>query len=133
MRSTRFKIVKYFFVAKEKREEKKKKEEKKEKSVFVLLVRLISSEINYDRSLSIVAHSCWMKSNIYFSSLCLSQYRCDGVHLRNFSDEKLKVLKVYRQKHARTIACKGIRAAHYKRRLRVCHHLNVAAGGEIIA
>ncbi|XP_018309084.1 probable G-protein coupled receptor CG31760 isoform X4 [Mycetomoellerius zeteki] len=70
-----------------------------------------------------------MKSNIYFSSLCLSQYRCDGVHLRNFSDEKLKVLKVYRQKHARTIACKGIRAAHYKRRLRVCHHLNVAAGG----
>ncbi|EGI67625.1 Putative G-protein coupled receptor [Acromyrmex echinatior] len=55
--------------------------------------------------------------------------RCDGVHLQSFSDEKLRVLKVYRQKHARTIASKGVRAAHYKRRLRVCRHLNVITGG----
>ncbi|XP_077274302.1 putative G-protein coupled receptor CG31760 isoform X4 [Temnothorax americanus] len=54
----------------------------------------------------------------------------DGVSPRRcFSDGKPRGLKDRRWKHARTIAGKGVRAAHYERGSRARRHLNVTAGG----
>lgn len=79
------------------------------------------------------AHGRAMKRAVYRFALSVSRRRRDGVSLRRFSDGKSRGLKGYWRKYARTIAGKGVRAAHYERGPRARRHLNVTAGGEITA
>ncbi|XP_024869308.1 probable G-protein coupled receptor CG31760 isoform X1 [Temnothorax curvispinosus] len=71
-----------------------------------------------------------MERAVYRFALSVSRRRRDGVSPRRcFSDGKSRGLKDHRWKHARTIAGKGVRAAHYERGSRARRHLNVTAGG----
>ncbi|XP_071633632.1 probable G-protein coupled receptor CG31760 isoform X4 [Temnothorax longispinosus] len=71
-----------------------------------------------------------MERAVYRFALSVSRRRRDGVSPRRcFFDGKSRGLKDHRWKHARTIAGKGVRAAHYERGSRARRHLNVTAGG----
>lgn len=68
---------------------------------------------------------------VYRFALSVSRRRRDGGSLRRFPDGEARGLKDHRRKHARTIAGKGVRAAHHEQGSRARRHLNVTAGGEI--
>ncbi|XP_011876133.1 PREDICTED: probable G-protein coupled receptor CG31760 isoform X2 [Vollenhovia emeryi] len=75
------------------------------------------------------AHGRATERAVYPVALSVSRRRRDGASPRRFPDGEPSGLKARGRKHARTVAGKGVRAAHYERGSRARRHLNVTAGG----